>query len=65
VLNLSKDGAGAVLDKRGYGCTVWSLRLGDASVSFQADLVNNERIQLVSPDPPLHDHEYWEFKSYV
>jgi hypothetical protein len=65
VLNLSKDGSGAVLDKRGYGCTVWSLRLGDASVSFQADMVNNERIQLVSPDPPLHDHEYWEFKSYV
>jgi len=64
VLNLSKNANGAVLDQGGYGCTVWSLKLGDATVSFLADTVNNKRIELVSPDPPLHDHEYWEFKSY-
>lgn len=63
VLNLSKEN-GQVLDKNGYGCTVWNLRYGDATVSFQADMVDGKRIVLTSPDPPLHDHEYWEFKSF-
>lgn len=45
-LNINKDPVTG--EVASYGCTAWSLRLGDASVVFEAD----------------ENVEYWEFTSY-